>query len=174
VAIASARAGNVIGGGDWGADRLMPDFFRAINAGEILMIRSPQAIRPWQHVLESLSGYLVLAERLYTHGTQFAEAWNFGPDDEDAHSVGWIIEQLAEMNNDVRWECDTSPQLHEAYCLKLDSSKARSRLGWRPRWRLKKALTRTVEWHDAWRKGNDMRTFTLSQIADYQSREKES
>jgi CDP-glucose 4,6-dehydratase len=169
VAIASARAGNVIGGGDWAADRLIPDFLRAIDAGEILMIRSPQAIRPWQHVLEPLSGYLALAERLFTQGAQFAEAWNFGPDNEDARSVDWIIEQLAEMSNDVRWECNTSPEPHEAYCLKLDSSKARSCLGWRPRWNLPHALEATLVWHRAWKSGADMAEFSLRQIREYEA-----
>lgn len=173
-ALASARAGNVIGGGDWATDRLIPDFLRAIDVGEVLKIRSPQATRPWQHVLEPLSGYLALAERLYIDGTDFADAWNFGPSDEDARSVRWIVEHLAEMRKDVNWQCDETPQPHEAHFLKLDSSKAQSLLGWRPRWRLETALARTIEWHEAWRQEKDMKTFTLAQIAEYQCTKKGS
>ncbi len=169
IALASARAGNVIGGGDWAADRLIPDFLRAMDAGETLKIRSPQSTRPWQHVLEPLSGYLVLAERLYVDGTGFAEAWNFGPADGDAQPVKWIVEQLAEIRKDVNWQCDETPQPHEAHYLKLDSSKARSQLNWQPRWRLQTALHKTLEWHEAWRKNEDMRSVTLAQMTDYQS-----
>jgi len=169
VALASARAGNVIGGGDWAADRLIPDFLRAMDAGETLKIRSPQSTRPWQHVLEPLSGYLMLAERLYADGAVFGEAWNFGPDDEDARSVRWIVERLAEMRKDVKWQSDETPQPHEAHYLKLDSSKARTQLNWKPRWRLQTALQKTLEWHEAWRAVEDMRSVTLAQITDYQS-----
>jgi len=168
IALASARAGNVIGGGDWAEDRLIPDFLRAMDACETLKIRSPQSTRPWQHVLEPLSGYLTLAERLYTEGMPFAEAWNFGPKDEDARPVGWIVERMAEMRKDVIWQCDESLQPHEANYLKLDSSKANSLLNWQPCWRLKTALQKTMAWHDAWRNGADMRSVTLAQIADYQ------
>jgi len=169
VALATARAGNVIGGGDWAADRLIPDFLRAMDAGETLNIRSPQSTRPWQHVLEPLSGYLMLAERLYADGAGFAEAWNFGPADEDARSVQWIVERLAEMRKDVNWQCDEAPQPHEAHYLKLDSSKAHDRLGWQPCWRLQAALHKTLEWHEAWRKAEDMCSVTMAQIAGYQS-----
>lgn len=168
-AVATARAGNVIGGGDWAEDRLIPDFLRAMDAGATLKIRSPQSTRPWQHVLEPLSGYLVLAERLYTEGLQFAEAWNFGPGDEDARPVRWIVERVAEMRQDVKWQCDETPQPHEAHYLKLDSSKAKSRLDWQARWRLQTALQKTLEWHQAWRHGEDMRALTLLQIAQYQA-----
>ncbi|MDD5383754.1 MAG: CDP-glucose 4,6-dehydratase [Gallionella sp.] len=168
IALASARAGNVIGGGDWAADRLIPDFLRAMDAGETLKIRSPQSTRPWQHVLEPLSGYLMLAERLYAEGTGFAEAWNFGPADGDAQPVKWIVEQLAEIRKDVNWQCDETPQPHEAHYLKLDSSKAHSQLNWQPRWRLQTALRKTLEWHEAWRKNENMRSVTLAQITDYQ------
>jgi len=169
IALASARAGNVIGGGDWAADRLIPDFLRALDANETLQIRSPQATRPWQHVLEPLSGYLILAERLYTVGASFAEAWNFGPADRDAKSVQWIVERLAAMRKNVNWQCDATPQPHEAHYLKLDSSKARSQLGWEPRWQLEIALNKTVEWHQAWRDGQNMRATTLAQITDYKT-----
>ena len=169
IALASARAGNVIGGGDWAADRLIPDFLRAMDAGETLNIRSPQAVRPWQHVLEPLSGYLMLAEQLYSNGTSFAEGWNFGPSDDDSRTVSWIIEQMAEMRKNINWQCDEEPQLHEANSLKLDSSKARGQLNWQPRWRLQTALQKTLEWHEAWRNAEDMRAVSLAQINDYQS-----
>ena len=169
VALASARAGNVIGGGDWAEDRLIPDFLRAMDAGSTLKIRSPSSTRPWQHVLEPLSGYLMLAKRLYAHGAEFAEGWNFGPCDDDARPVSWIVERLAEMRNDVHWQCDESQQPHEANYLKLDSSKARSRLYWLPRWRLHAALQKTLDWHQAWRRGEDMHAVTLEQINQYQT-----
>ena len=167
VAVATARAGNVIGGGDWAADRLLPDFLRAIDAGATLTIRSPGAIRPWQHVLEPLSGYLTLAEQLFQHGSVFAEPWNFGPADDDAQTVGWIVEHLATRNPGMVWHCDTVSQLHEANYLKLDSSKARTQLDWKPRWSLPAALDKTLVWHQAWRSGQDMRTISLAQISEY-------
>lgn len=169
IALASARAGNVIGGGDWAADRLIPDFLRAMDAGETLKIRSPQSTRPWQHVLEPLSGYLMLAEQLNVNGAGFEEAWNFGPGDEDARPVRWIVERLAEMQRDVKWQCDETPQPHEAHYLKLDSSKAKNRLNWDAQWHLQTALQKTLEWHQAWRKNEDMRAVTLDQITQYQS-----
>ena len=169
IALASARAGNVIGGGDWAEDRLIPDFLRAMDAGETLKIRSPQSTRPWQHVLEPLSGYLMLAEQLHVNGTGFAEAWNFGPADDDARPVRWIVERMAEMRKDVNWQCDETPQPHEANYLKLDSSKAHNQLKWKPLWLLQTALQRTLEWHEAWRRAGDMRSVTLAQIADYKS-----
>jgi len=169
IALASARAGNVIGGGDWAADRLIPDFLRAMDAGETLNIRSPRAMRPWQHVLEPLSGYLMLAEQLYSNGASFAEGWNFGPSDDDSRTVSWIIERMAEMRKDINWQCDEAPQLHEANLLKLDSSKARHQLNWQPLWRLQTALQKTLEWHEAWRNAEDMRAVSLAQINDYQS-----
>ncbi len=171
VALASARAGNVIGGGDWAADRLLPDFLRALDAGAKLQIRSPNAIRPWQHVLEPLSGYLLLAERLFTQPKIFAEGWNFGPADDDARTVRWIVEQLVSATPGAVWASNDTPQPHEAGYLKLDSSKARARLEWQPRWRLATALAKTLEWHNAWRGGKDMRAITLAQIGDY-SRQK--
>lgn len=172
IALASARAGNVIGGGDWANDRLIPDFLRAMNAGKTLEIRSPQSTRPWQHVLEPLSGYLLLAERLFMEGMPFADGWNFGPADEDAQPVRWIVEKMAEMRKDVKWQFDETPQPHEANYLKLDSSKAHIQLGWHPQWRLRTALQKTLEWHEAWRNGENMKTVTLRQIADYQSTER--
>jgi len=162
--LASVRAGNVIGGGDWATDRLIPDFLRALDAGETLKIRSPIAIRPWQHVLEPLSGYLLLAEKLYKEGSAYAEAWNFGPNEEDAKSVGWIVNQLCAQIPDARWETENVKQPHEAGLLKLDSSKAKAKLGWAPRWNLETALSKTVEWHQAWRNQEDMSELTSSQI----------
>lgn len=169
IALASARAGNVIGGGDWAADRLIPDFLRAMDAGETLKVRSPQSTRPWQHVLEPLSGYLMLAEQLHVNGAAFAEAWNFGPAEDDARPVRWIVERMAEMRKDVSWQCDEAPQPHESNYLKLDSSKAHYQLNWQPRWRLQTALQKTLEWHEAWRKTENMRSVTLAQINEYQS-----
>jgi CDP-glucose 4,6-dehydratase len=169
IQLASARAGNVIGGGDWAADRLIPDFLRALDAERTLEIRSPLAIRPWQHVLEPLAGYLLLAEKLYLEGAAFAEGWNFGPDDNDAKQVGWIVEHLCNQVPDARWQCDTAPQPHEANTLKLDSSKAKSRLGWQPRWNLPAALDQTLAWHRAWRAGADMAATSLRQIHAYET-----
>jgi CDP-glucose 4,6-dehydratase len=144
IALASARAGNVIGGGDWANDRLIPDFIRAIKAGDIVIIRSPNAIRPWQHVLEPLSGYLLLAEKLYTQGNKFSEAWNFGPDDSDAKSVAWIINQLvSNWGDSVSFKIEQSAaNFHEASFLKLDCSKARMSLGWKPRWDVSETIQR--------------------------------
>lgn len=171
VAIASARAGNVIGGGDWANDRLIPDFIRAIVAGETVMIRNPNAIRPWQHVLEPLSGYLVLAEKLYTEGNAFAEAWNFGPNDGDAKSVGWIIKQIV-MNwgDGANFKVDTSAaKLHEANFLKLDSSKARMNLDWEPQWDASEAIRRICAWYKAHLSGEDMKIYTIAEIKQYQA-----
>ena len=170
IALASARAGNVIGGGDWANDRLIPDFLRAIDAGQPLIIRSPHSIRPWQHVLEPLSGYLMLAEKLFSNGATYAEAWNFGSNDDDAKPVQWIIEQLKLLRPDLVWHCDSTPQPHEAHYLKLDSSKAKQRLNWQPRWTLKTALEKTVEWHEAWRNKETMNAVSLKQITDYQNK----
>jgi CDP-glucose 4,6-dehydratase len=171
--LASARAGNVIGGGDWALDRLIPDFLRALDDKRTLNIRSPLAARPWQHVLEPLAGYLQLAEKLYTQGREYAEAWNFGPDDNDAKPVGWIVEYLCNHVPAAHWQCDTlsSPQSqpHEANTLKLDSSKAKSRLGWKPQWNLPIALDRTLEWHRAWYAGADMVAVSLRQIQAYEA-----
>ncbi len=166
-AIATVRAGNVIGGGDWAADRLVPDFMRTLDQGTTLQIRSPDAIRPWQHVLEPLSGYLRLVECLYSKGSVYAEAWNFGPAEENARSVRWIIEKLTDAFPNSAWAYDQSQQLHEAQYLKLDSSKARARLDWRPRWNLDTALAKTIEWHAALQECKDMRSVSLAQIAEY-------
>lgn len=169
ILVASGRAGNVIGGGDWAADRLVPDFLRALDAGRTLAIRSQLATRPWQHVLEPLAGYLALAERLFHEGAAFAEAWNFGPDEVDARPVKWIVDYLCDRVPGTSWELVGEPQPHEANSLGLDSSKARSRLGWRPRWRLQTALDMTLAWHRAWREGADMAKVSLQQIRRYEA-----
>lgn len=169
IQLASVRAGNVIGGGDWASDRLLPDFLRSIDANEKLRIRSPGAIRPWQHVLEPLSGYLMLAERLLTDGYEFAEAWNFGPEDSDAKSVAWIVDRLCQKISNARWELEGEPQPHEAGLLKLDSSKAKAKLRWMPRWPLETALDKTIDWHLAWREGRPMADFSIQQIEAYRA-----
>ena len=172
VAVATARAGNVIGGGDWAANRLVPDCVRALDAGEVIRLRYPDAVRPWQHVLEPLAGYLMLAERLHTQGPPFAEAWNFGPPDEDTRSVRWVVEHLIRgWSGAARWEADPAPRPHEANYLKLDCSKGRARLGWRPRWPLTTAVEKTCAWHRALRNGANMRDVTLAQIREYESSE---
>lgn len=171
VAIASARAGNVIGGGDWSTDRLIPDFLQALDKNEELVIRSPYAIRPWQHVLEPLSGYLQLAERLVTDKQTFAQAWNFGPAEKDAKTVEWIVKKLVEQLQDAKWRIDDSPQPHEAHYLKLDSTKANTQLNWQPKWSLETALENIMAWHQAWHNKADMQQFSLSQITNYQKAE---
>jgi CDP-glucose 4,6-dehydratase len=168
VALASVRAGNVIGGGDWAEDRLIPDVMRALMAGEPVRIRRPDAIRPWQHVLEPLRGYLMLAERLWADGPRFAEGWNFGPADEDARTVGWIVERLVDLwGESASYEVDKGPHPHEATYLKLDCSKVRTRLGWVPAWDLSGALESIVDWYRAYAGGSDMRTKILEQIDIY-------
>ncbi len=170
IAMATARAGNVIGGGDWAADRLVPDILRALEKREPVLIRNPHAIRPWQHVLEPLSGYLLLAERLYLHGLADAEGWNFGPKDEDARPVQWIVEHLCEnWGKGAAWSLQPGDHPHEANFLKLDISKACQRLQWTPRWSLETALARIAEWHRAWVSNQDMQTFCLRQISQYQA-----
>lgn len=168
VALASVRAGNVIGGGDWAADRLVPDIIRAVSAGQPVRIRNPHAVRPWQHVLEPLSGYLLLAQRLYEQGERFGQGWNFGPADDDAQPVSWIVDRVADLwGDDARWELEGGEHAHEANYLRLDCSKARADLQWQPKWRLGQALERTVEWYRANGLGADMRQVTLDQIDAY-------
>ena len=169
VGLASARAGNVIGGGDWADDRLLPDILRAWDRGETVRLRSPHAVRPWQHVLEPLAGYLTLAERLHGQADAFAGGWNFGPVDEDARTVQWIVEAMAAGRADRAWAVEGGEHVHEAHFLKLDSSKARQRLDWSPRWGLRAALDRTMEWHTGWKEGRDMQTLSLAQIAAFEA-----
>lgn len=170
LAMATARAGNVIGGGDWALDRLLPDILRSLQNNETALIRSPHSIRPWQHVLEPLSGYLILAERLYTHGQNYSEGWNFGPRDEDARPVDWIVNHLCRnWGADARWALQSGDHPHEAAYLKLDISKARQRLQWSPRWSLEVALEKVIDWHLAWNNGKDMRSICNMQIEEYNS-----
>ncbi|OIQ85893.1 CDP-glucose 4,6-dehydratase [mine drainage metagenome] len=170
VALATGRAGNVIGGGDWAEDRLIPDIMRAITQGQAVNIRNPHAIRPWQHVLEPLSGYLLLAKKLYEEGASCAEGWNFGPNDEDAKPVQWIVDSLTRAwGEGASWALDAGEHPHEAHYLKLDCSKAKARLDWRPRWRLEHTLGKIIDWQRAYQEGKDMRVFSLSQIQQYVS-----
>jgi CDP-glucose 4,6-dehydratase len=167
--IGSGRAGNVIGGGDWAEDRLIPDFFKSFKNNEPVIIRNPSATRPWQHVLEPLSGYLVLAEQLYLHGDRYAEAWNFGPEENDVKSVRSIIEYLVERWGDgASWIHDESEQPHEAQLLKLDISKAKKLLGWQPKWDLFEALDSIIEWQKVWLSGRDIKAVTLKQIRQFE------
>lgn len=168
VALASARAGNVIGGGDWASDRLIPDFIRAITKGEKLIIRNPYATRPWQHVLEPLSGYLLLCEKLYKEGPVYAEGWNFGPDESDARNVEWIAKKLCDIwQNGADYEIDKTHQPHEAFYLKLDCSKAKSLLNWHPRWTIDISLRSIIEWNMEWLYNSDMRKICIGQIEKY-------
>lgn len=163
-AIASGRAGNVIGGGDWATDRLIPDILRAVERGEPVLIRNPLAIRPWQHVLEPLSGYLVLCQALWDDPAA-AQAWNFGPRDDDARPVQWIVERMCNLwGEGADWTHDLSVQPYEAHYLKLDISKARSGLHWGPRWSLAEALERIVAWHRAWLSGTDMHDYCNTEL----------
>ncbi|ABM02621.1 CDP-glucose 4,6-dehydratase [Psychromonas ingrahamii 37] len=167
-ALASVRAGNVIGGGDWAADRLIPDMLNAFSTNKSVEIRSPHAIRPWQHVLEPLSGYITIAEHLYEQGPDFAEAWNFGPREEDAKPVQWIVEKLVEQWGDkASWYLSDGEHPHEAHYLKLDCSKAKVRLDWQPVWNLEETLSRIVTWQKAWLEGKDIKQHTLNEIKQY-------
>ena len=168
--VASARAGNVIGGGDFSTDRLVTDIVASIVAGKPVLIRKPDAVRPWQHVLEPLHGYLLLAEALCEHGHDFAEGWNFGPLDEDVRPVSWICDELTQRwGNDASWIVDEHHHPHEATYLKLDSSKARQRLKWSSKLRLETALDRIVEWHRTALNDGDIRTHTLKEIQSYEA-----
>jgi len=170
VGLASVRAGNVIGGGDWAGDRLIPDMLRAIASGQPVVIRNPRAIRPWQHVLEPLNGYMTLAEHMWGNGADFSEGWNFGPNDDDAMPVEWIIQKMTEKWGDgASWELDGRDHPHEAHYLKLDCSKAKSRLNWHPRWNIEQALEKIISWHRAYIAGKNMREISLAQIRDYEN-----
>lgn len=169
VALATARAGNVFGGGDWAADRLIPDILNTWQAGESLSLRYPDAVRPWQHVLEPLSGYLSLAQALIEQGDTMASAWNFGPDADALVSVGELVEKLSRgWKGEARWKIEPVSQPHESGLLALDSAKARKMLNWRPRWTIDQAVKRTLDWHTAWLTDADMHIFTRGQIAAYQ------
>lgn len=170
VALATARAGNVVGGGDWAADRLVPDLVRAFASARPATIRNPLAVRPWQHVLEPLQGYMMLAEKLVQEGPAWGEAWNFGPHDADARPVSWIADRLSlHWGPGARWVRDAGEHPHEAHLLKLDSSKARQRLRWLPRWSLDQSLQHIAAWHKAQLAGQDLLAASLAQISDYES-----
>jgi len=167
--LASARAGNVIGGGDWAADRLIPDIVRALIAGVDVDIRSPGSVRPWQHVLDALGGYLLLAGNLLKGNRPLAEGWNFGPADSDARPVGWIVDRMLSAWGRGGWHLVDAPQVHEANLLRLDCSKARAELGWRPAWRLDTALEKICEWHQAVAGGEDASVISMGQLAEFRA-----
>ncbi len=170
--VASARAGNVIGGGDWAEDRLLPDMMRSFIAGEAVTIRNPASTRPWQHVLEPLQGYLLLAQHLHDDSSAFAEAWNFGPDDDDAKPVEWLADRVCDLwGAPASWiNATDDDQPHEAAFLRLNCDKAKDRLGWQPRMALPQALAWTVEWYKAFQRGDDVRALTESQISNFENR----
>lgn len=168
VALASARAGNVIGGGDWAVDRLIPDIVTAFSTHRPVVIRNPHAVRPWQHVLEPLRGYLTLAEHLYNEGVSYAEGWNFGPNDIDAKPVGWVVDKLAQQwGEGASWSLDKALHPHEASYLKLDISKAKARLGWSPVLDLGQSLAMVVDWYQAYKEGANMQKVVFTQVNEY-------
>lgn len=170
ITIATARAGNVIGGGDWAEDRLVPDFFRAHFSEKILHIRSPSAVRPWQHVLEPLTGYLMLAEKLVTNSKDFSGAWNFGPSKSEEKTVLWMVNELEKLFPNTKWKFEKDDQkMHESNLLKLDASKANIKLGWKPRWSLNTALNMTAKWYMKSKENNLMQNFCIEQIKFYLS-----
>ena len=170
VGVASARAGNVIGGGDWAKDRLVPDCIRALLKGETIRIRSPRAVRPWQHVLEPLRGYLMLAQKLYEDGPRFSEPWNFGPDDADAVPVDWLVAKVCALwGGGASYEVDPGAHLHEALYLKLDCSKTKALLRWRPVWDIEKALDSIVHWARCYKEKQDLQSVCLQEISAYAS-----
>ena len=169
IALATARSGNVIGGGDWAKNRIVPDAIRSFLIKQPLPVRSPGAVRPWQHVLDSLSGYLALCQRLCEEPDQFSGGWNFGANDEDARTISYLVDFLAEAwGGEARWKQDGADYFHEAGYLKLDCSKSKSQLDWKPLWKLERTLDETIQWYKAWHSGIDMLEFTLQQIETYQ------
>jgi CDP-glucose 4,6-dehydratase len=167
IGLASVRAGNVIGGGDWANDRLIPDILKSFENGSSVVVRNPKATRPWQHVLEPLSGYLVLAQKLYQNPKEYAEGWNFGPNEQDVKPVDWILDKMVSKWPNSSWELDKSSSPHEAGFLKLDISKAKSKLGWNPLWSLSDTLEKIVHWHQAWLNKEDMQVVCLAEIKEY-------
>jgi CDP-glucose 4,6-dehydratase len=167
VSLASVRAGNVIGGGDWADDRLIPDILRSFEKNKPVVIRNPKATRPWQHVLEPLSGYLILAQKMYHDQNKYAEGWNFGPNEQDVKPVDWILNKMIAKWPNSSWKLDFSSQPHEADFLQLDISKAESKLGWKPVWELSHTLDRIIDWHQAWLNEEDMQAVCLSEIKAY-------
>ncbi len=167
IGLASVRAGNVIGGGDWAEDRLIPDILRAFEKNKSVIVRNPKATRPWQHVLEPLSGYILLAQKLYEKPDEFAEAWNFGPYDIDVKPVEWILNQMISNWKGASWQLDQGIHPHEAGSLKLNISKAEAKLHWHPTWRLVGALEKIIQWHTAWLNKEDMLAVCLDEIEEY-------
>jgi CDP-glucose 4,6-dehydratase len=167
IGLASVRAGNVIGGGDWADDRLIPDILRSFEKEEPVIIRNPKATRPWQHVLEPLSGYLILAQKLYESQNEYAEGWNFGPNEQDIKPVDWILDEMILKWPGSSWKLDNNSNPHEARFLKLDISKAKSKLGWNPVWKLSQTLEKIVSWHQAWLNKEDMQAICLAEIKEY-------
>ena len=173
VAVASARAGNVIGGGDWAADRLLPDCISFLLSGEEIVVRNPGAIRPWQYVLEPLGGYLLLAGKLYEDGSQYSEAWNFGPEDDDSKPVEWVVKRICEKwGNGANYKIDKGVHPHEARLLRLDCTKAKERLGWYPEFKLERALDMTIEWTMAYKNNEDLEKVCDAQIEEYSKYDK--
>lgn len=167
--LASARSGNVVGGGDWSEDRLIPDCIKAFVKNSPVLIRYPDFMRPWQHVLEPLSGYLLLAQRLYQDGPAFAGAWNFGPNDCDVKPVRWLVEVAREIwGNNATWQIDKRDHPNEVSCIKLDHTKAKSKLNWSPKWDLRLALEKTIEWYKAYYNHEEMLSLTIKQIESYE------
>ena len=169
ISLASCRAGNVIGGGDWGKDRLIPDIMRGILNNEIIKIRNPNSTRPWQHVLDPLNGYLTLVEKLWSSGSEFSEGWNFGPLENDEKSVKWIVEKLTEQwSKDIKWDIDNRVNPHEENYLRLNCIKANSRLGWMRKLNLEQGLKWIIEWYKQYEQNNNMRNITEQQIEEFQ------
>jgi len=167
IGLASVRAGNVIGGGDWADDRLIPDILRSFENNESVVIRNPKATRPWQHVLEPLSGYLILAEKLYKNQKKYSEGWNFGPNEKDVKPVDWILNKMVNRWPDSSWKLDHNSNPHESDFLKLDISKVKSKLGWKPVWELSYTLEKIIDWHKAWLDKENMQTICLAEIEEY-------
>ncbi|MGC5325149.1 CDP-glucose 4,6-dehydratase [Brevibacillus sp. SYSU BS000544] len=168
VGIATARAGNVIGGGDWASDRLVPDCIRSILTNTPITIRNLQAIRPWQHVLEPLYGYLLLAQKLAEDGASFSEPWNFGPNQEDIRSVEWVVQRLySKWGHGLKFQHQAEKGLHEATNLQLDCSKAKRKLGWSPQWDLETTMDKILEWTRGYAEGADVKAICMSQIQEY-------
>ena len=169
VSLATCRAGNVIGGGDWSKDRLIPDIMRGILNNEIIKIRNPNAIRPWQHVLDPLNGYLILAEKMWSAGNEFSEAWNFGPTEDGEKSVKWITEKITEQwSSNIKWDIDNDINPHEENSLRLNCMKANSRLSWRSKLKLEQGLDWVLEWYKQYKENNDMKKITEQQIEEFQ------
>ena len=167
VELASVRAGNVIGGGDWADDRLIPDILRSFERNESVSIRNPKATRPWQHVLEPLSGYLILAQKLYNNQKEYAEGWNFGPNAQDVMPVDWILNKMTDKWPNSSWKLDSNPGPYEANFLQLDISKAQSKLNWSPIWNLDRTLGKIINWHKDWLNNKDMQAVCLLEIKEY-------